>query len=123
MGETIAGRTRTATRIRYLPPSHPTWWALTVNTSPKDKELLQRIDEVLYYRWDPLSVSDSPAARDEYESYVPRVFQLLKSTADGSEVADYLHWLATEHMGVGAGRKRDVEIVALLLSWRDQLSE
>lgn len=67
--------------------------------------------------------SDSPAARDEYESYVPRVFQSLKSTTYGSEVADYLHWLATEHMGVGAGRERDVEIVALLLRWRDQLVE
>lgn len=94
-----------------------------MNMSPKDKQLLQRIDEVLHYRWDPLGVSDTPEARDEYESYVPRVFQLLKATTDGNDVADYLHWTNTEQMGVGANRKRDAEIVDLLLRWRNQLSD
>ncbi|SDG32251.1 hypothetical protein [Dyella sp. 333MFSha] len=94
-----------------------------MNMSLNDEQLLRRIDEVLHYRWDPLGVSDSPEARDEYESYVPRTFQLLKATTDGSDVADYLHWLNTEQMGVGANRKHDAEIVDLLMRWRDQLSD
>jgi hypothetical protein len=94
-----------------------------MNMSPKDKQLLQRIDEVLHYQWDPIGVSDTPEARDEYESYVPRIFQLLKATSDGKDIADYLQWISTEQMGVGANQKRNAEIVDLLLRWRDQLSD
>lgn len=62
-----------------------------MNLSSQDKELLRRIDEVLHYRWDPIGVAGVPQARDEYESYVPQVFQLLKETVDGRDVADYLN--------------------------------
>lgn len=59
--------------------------------------------------------------RDEYESYVPQVFRLLKTTVDGKEVAEYLAWLSTEHMGLEANRVQDEEVVGLLLGWRDHL--
>jgi hypothetical protein len=39
-------------------------------------ELRRRVDEVLYYIWDPIGVSDQPYARGEYEGYVPKVLQL-----------------------------------------------
>jgi hypothetical protein len=35
---------------------------LTINQS----ELFRRIDEILFYVWDPIGVNDSPYARDEY---------------------------------------------------------
>jgi len=36
----------------------------------KIKELKNRNDEVLYYIWDPIGVSDEPCARIEYTAYV-----------------------------------------------------
>lgn len=42
--------------------------------SPFERELYQRVDEVLHYVWDPIGVSDAPEARDEYFSYLPIVF-------------------------------------------------
>ncbi len=39
----------------------------------KIKELYQRIDEVLYYVWDPIGVSDEPCARAEYSSYTRKI--------------------------------------------------
>lgn len=39
-------------------------------------------------------------ARDEYESYVPHVFRRPKGTVDGKDVAEYLHGMATERMGL-----------------------
>ena len=94
-----------------------------MSLSPQDKELLRRIDEVLHYRWDPIGVAGVPQARDEYESYVPQVFQLLKETVDGSDVADYLNWLSTEHIGMGSNPSRDAEAVETLLRWRNHLME
>jgi hypothetical protein len=91
--------------------------------SPQDNELLRRIDEVLHYVWDPIGVADVPQARDEYAGYVPHVFQLLKGTEDGKDVADYLLWSSTEHMGTGPDPGRDAEVVDVLLAWRDHLTE
>jgi hypothetical protein len=93
----------------------------TLELLPQEKELLRRIDEVLHYVWDPIGVAGVPQARDEYESYVPQVFQLLKGTADGKDVADYLLWLSTEHIGTGPNPSHDAEVVDVLLAWRDHL--
>ena len=92
-----------------------------MNLSPQEKELLRRIDEVLHYIWDPIGVAGIFQARDEYESYVPQVFKLLKGTVDGKDVAEYLRWIAVERMGLGAKSKRDEEVVVILLGWRDHL--
>jgi len=35
----------------------------------KIKELLNRIDEVLYYLWDLIGILDEPCARGVYSSY------------------------------------------------------
>lgn len=43
-----------------------------------DRELSRRVDEVLYYIWDPIGVSEEPFARAEYESYVPKVLELVE---------------------------------------------
>ncbi|CAD6563044.1 hypothetical protein ACFQ3P_41525 [Paraburkholderia sabiae] len=40
-------------------------------------ELHRRVDEVLFYVWDPIGVANSPAARDEYYGYLPIVFSML----------------------------------------------
>jgi len=39
------------------------------------RELEQRVDEVLFYVWDPIGVSDTPAARGEYSSYTMTVLK------------------------------------------------
>lgn len=41
------------------------------------KELTSRIDEILYYLWDPIGVSDEPCARGEYSSYVGIIIKLV----------------------------------------------
>ena len=53
-------------------------------------ELRIRVDEVLYYFWDPIGVANEPFARAEYESYVPKVLQLLIAQDDPSPIAAYL---------------------------------
>ncbi|MDP2523831.1 hypothetical protein Q8W30_14745 [Neptunomonas phycophila] len=40
---------------------------------PDQLELYKRIDEFLFYKWDSIGISDGDWARDEYQSYLPRV--------------------------------------------------
>jgi hypothetical protein len=63
--------------------------------------LYRRVDEVLHYIWDPIGVSTTPEARNEYESYLPKVFAMLKTSENGEEIKTYLRHIATDLMGAG----------------------
>jgi hypothetical protein len=78
-------------------------------------ELLRRIDEILYYVWDPIGVSRAPATRDEYESYVPHVFKLLLGNSSAESISNHLDSIAKENMGLGQQGKEDSFVVAELL--------
>lgn len=43
----------------------------------QQNELHKRIDEVLYYLWDPIGISDEPCVRGEYSSYVSSIFNFV----------------------------------------------
>lgn len=89
--------------------------------SKKDDELYQRVDEVLHYLWDPIGVSDAPAARDEYYSYLPHVFSLLQQGADRVKIANHLGNLTSVSMAMGINKKRDLEIADILLVWKETI--
>lgn len=91
--------------------------------SPREKELLRRIGEVLHYMWDPIGVAGVPQARDEYDGYALQVFGLLKATTDAEDLADYLGRLSVEQMGVHSDPGRDSRVVEALLQWRAHLVE
>ena len=94
--------------------------------SPEQKQLYRRVDETLYYLWDPIGVGTVPEARDEYESYLPRVFSLLTARAPSQEIIDFLVTTETETMGSGdsqRARERAERVVAILTRWREVLSE
>jgi len=90
--------------------------------SPQDNELYKRVDEVLHYIWDPIGVSGCPPARDEYHSYLPKVFSLLKSTTDGQEIADYLLGVERESMSFTPSTemvKKAKRVAEILLEYRE----
>ncbi|MCO4755268.1 MAG: hypothetical protein KC478_12355 [Bacteriovoracaceae bacterium] len=65
----------------------------------KERELLLRVDEVLFYIWDPINVSGSVAARDEYSSYTEDTFNRLLEAINFQEVAKFLLKLEVSRMG------------------------
>ena len=67
---------------------------------PQKLELHKRIDEVLFYKWDPIGISDSDWARDEYQSYLPQVFKLALENNTPEPIANYLTLITTENMGL-----------------------
>ena len=56
--------------------------------SAPDIETYNKIDEILYYEWNPIGVSDLP--RDEYYCYIPIIFSLKKAGAGIEEIAQTL---------------------------------
>ena len=91
--------------------------------SPPDEELYRRVDEVLHYIWDPIGVSGAPNARDEYYSYLPIVFKLLKSDSNSEQIVDYLFEVSTERMGLNGNRAHDVQVAEVLLAWKEAVLE
>lgn len=90
---------------------------------PVDEELYRRVDEVLHYIWDPIGVSDAPMARDEYYSYLPQVFSLLKANANSEQIANYLFEVSTNRMGLNGNRAHDHHVAEVLLDWKEIILE
>lgn len=86
---------------------------------PDEAELYRRCDEVLHYVWDPIGVSGSPGARDEYHSYLPNVFALVKDNPDAEKISGYLLEVEVSSMGLPGNPKRNRIATQTLLSWRE----
>ena len=64
-----------------------------------DKELSKRVDEVLFYVWDPIGVANEPCARSEYENYVPKICQLVEQNDNISPISSHLANIVKDWMG------------------------
>lgn len=80
-------------------------------------------DEVLYYHWDPIGVSEAPAARDEYDSYVPGVVSLVTRGATEEEIAAFLTEIEGSQMGLAPNSERARRAAEILLAWREELAD
>ncbi|MBX3323705.1 MAG: hypothetical protein KF757_12005 [Phycisphaeraceae bacterium] len=90
--------------------------------TPKERELYKRCGEVLHYIWDPIGVAGVPGARDEYDSYVPQLFKLLRDGAGESWIVDYLCRIENDMMGMSLNRAGAKNAAAVLLEWREWLA-
>lgn len=91
--------------------------------SPPDEGLYERIDEVLHYIWDPIGVSGVAAARDEYQSYIPVIFGLLKDNADAERIAAHLNAITSKSMGLNEDSEKALAVARILLGWKKALFE
>lgn len=91
--------------------------------SPPDLALYRAVDEVLFYVWDPIGVSPSPYARDEYHGYLSQVFALVRDGASEETIAGLLGAATTERMGLPLTPERDLEIARQLLEWRSVIAD
>lgn len=66
----------------------------------------------MLYDWDPIGVSDTVAAHDEYESYVGGVYRLLASGASEYQIIRHLGQLETVSMGFSTPNAEHLKIVA-----------
>ncbi len=83
----------------------------------KLKELNQRIDEVLYYEWDPIGVSDEPCARAEYSSYTTTILKYVLKE-DLNQIANQLSKIETDSMGIKSDKEKNLKIAQKLLDYK-----
>ncbi len=83
----------------------------------KEFILYKKIDDILWTEWDPIGVNDI-APRDEYSSYVPEIFKLLKNNSDRIDIAKRLFKLETENMGMGSTLENCMTIADKILALR-----
>lgn len=62
-------------------------------------KLYKSIDNILWFDWDPIGINKDGIC-DEYNSYLPQVYQLKVSGATEMEIAKYLNETITERMGM-----------------------
>ena len=84
-------------------------------------ELYRRVDEVLYYVWDPIGIAPNPVTRDEYQRYLPEVFSMLQEGAGVSPIAAYLDNVATERMGLNGNPGHSRRVAEFLLDWKTEI--
>lgn len=76
------------------------------------------IGDVLRNEWDPIGVGHVPEAHDEYDAYVPAIYNLVVGDKSRDEIVDYLWWLETEQIGMPGDRKGVERFADLLLGFR-----
>ena len=90
-------------------------------TSKELKALYTRIDEILFYRWDPIGFADSTGPRDEYSMYVHTIFKMMLKGASAQKLAKHLTMISSEWMGRPKNKKRDKEVATLIHSVVNEL--
>ena len=81
-------------------------------------ELERRVDEVLFYSWDPLGFKCEPFAREDYRGYVREVFTLVESGKSSEEIAKLLIDIVENRMGIEFSRDISLTVGKLLIRHR-----
>ena len=88
----------------------------------KIKEIINRIDEVLNYKWDPIGVSDEPCARGEYSSYALSLLHSVISE-NKQEIVDKLSKIESELMGLTVNHSKNEIIAERLIQDKHAIEE
>lgn len=89
--------------------------------TPIQLKFYRRIDEVLFYKWDPIGISDGAWARDEYHAYLPNVFSYAMEGKSSNSIAEYLGTVAVESMGLSPISSHDQKIARLIIEIKEEL--
>ena len=84
-------------------------------------QLRQRVDEILFYKWDPLEFSDSNLPRDEYANYLEQVFILAVNEHSAKPLAEHLSTLTVNAFGLSENMKHNTKIAELIYSIVNEL--
>lgn len=90
---------------------------------PEFNELEKRIDEVLYYVWDPMGVADEPYARNEYCDYVPEILALVMDKSSVETISSYLSDIVRDNMGLSPDEEDSLHAAELILEYKKAIDE
>ena len=88
--------------------------------SPKQWELYEFIDKLLYYDWKPIPADNLP--RDEYESYVPHIFGMVINGSSTIDITEHLSMLEVKEIGLGGSWEHNLDIAEKIIGKKEELS-
>lgn len=91
--------------------------------SEQEKKLYRQTDEVLHYMWDPIGVRGIAQTRDEYHSYLAKVFSMLIEDVESKVIAEYLENIDSKSMGLNPDKENALHIAQTLLGMREAILE
>ena len=79
-------------------------------------QLKQRVDEIVFYKWDPLDFSGSNWPRDEYARYVDDILLLAIMEESSQPLAEHLSYLTTFFFEMPENKEHDIKVADLIFS-------
>ena len=90
-----------------------------MTSAAENKRALQlQIRDVLLQDWDPIGIKQMPDAQDEYDEYVPEIYDLLMGSKPVGDILDVLLRIEEHHMGLPADWQHTSSIACRLFSLR-----
>ena len=86
-------------------------------------ELAKRIDEVLYYVWDPIGVANAPYGRGEYSSYVPAILTLVIGGSSVEKISSHLSDIVRNNMNLSPNEENSLHTAELILEHKKAIDE
>ncbi len=83
--------------------------------NPEQLQLYKSIDAILWLDWDPIGINQI-GVRNEYNSYLPLVYQLKVNGASKIEIANYLDEIITKKMGMESNMELNEQIADKILA-------
>jgi len=88
-----------------------------------NNELSRRVNEVLFYVWDPIGVQPEPCARSEYDNYVSEVRRLVEQNDDIKPISAHLASIVRDKMALNPNTKHCDHVAGLLLEHKRAIKE
>ncbi len=92
-------------------------------TEFEPNELKRRVDEVLFYQWDPIGVAPDPNARREYSSYVEKVLAMLQKDEAVTKIEKYLCEIESGLMALPAKQERARYVAELMIAHKEAIED
>jgi len=92
-------------------------------TELNNTEMHKRVDEILFYIWDPIGVSPNPFARAEYSSYARGVLSIVEQSDTIEPISEHLARIIKEYMEIIPDKKRCDYTAELLLQNKQAIIE
>lgn len=85
--------------------------------------LRQRVDEILFYVWDPLGFAPKAEFRTEYEGYLADILAMVEGDADTKAIAKRLKEIVRTHMARSGFAESSDKAAEMLVRWREEFSD
>ncbi len=92
--------------------------------APKQKELWEKIQRILWEKWDPIGVYEEDSEwDDEYDSYAPHIFRLVIEGNDHIRIAASLTSTINQNIGLSASNnnEHDLKVAKLIVQAKKEI--